>query len=224
MARLPGVVKVEPITTARVLRGPFDYIAPEGAVVGTRLIVPFGRRDVPGVVTGLAPDSEHELVAPRRVLDPPLPRELVELAFWLADEYCSTPARALSLLAALQAENARLRARLNHGGTYRPNCLVTPGFLISVELLADGALRVSPAWTAEARGNVAEVTGALALGEGGRMSSQQFSARASQVDQWARSQVPACGFRARVSESHGNLTLYKRQVRTVEQYFYVRRD
>jgi len=90
---------VEPITTARVLRGPFDYLAPEGAVVGTRLIVPFGRRDVPGVVTGLASDSEYELVAPRRVLDPPLPRDLVELAFWLADEYCSTPARALALLA-----------------------------------------------------------------------------------------------------------------------------
>ncbi|MBA2348273.1 MAG: hypothetical protein H0V81_08250, partial [Solirubrobacterales bacterium] len=93
------MAKVEPITTARVLRGPFDYLAPDGAVVGTRLIVPFGRRDVPGVVTGLAPDSEFALLAPRRVLDPPLPAELVELAFWLADEYCSTPARALALLA-----------------------------------------------------------------------------------------------------------------------------
>ncbi len=93
------MVQVEPITTARALRGPFDYVAPEGAVVGTRLIVPFGRRDVPGVVTGLAPESEHALVAPRRVLDPPLPRELVELAFWLAEEYCSTPARALALVA-----------------------------------------------------------------------------------------------------------------------------
>ncbi|MGI8505893.1 MAG: replication restart helicase PriA [Solirubrobacteraceae bacterium] len=99
MAALPGVVKVEPITTARVLRGPFDYQAPEGAVVGTRLIVPFGRRDVPGVVTGLAPDSAFDVVAPRRVLEPSLPAELVELAFWLADEYCSTPARALALLA-----------------------------------------------------------------------------------------------------------------------------
>jgi len=93
------VVRVEPITTARVLRGPFDYEAPEGAVVGTRLIVPFGRREVPGVVTGLAHDSEHRLLAPRRVLDPSLPRDLVELAFWLADEYCSTPARVLALLA-----------------------------------------------------------------------------------------------------------------------------
>ncbi len=104
---MPGVVKVEPITTARVLRGPFDYIAPEGAAVGMRLVVPFGRRDVPGIVTGLAPDSEHELVAPRRVLDPPLPRELVELAFWLADEYCSTPARALALLAPHPAARAK---------------------------------------------------------------------------------------------------------------------
>ena len=93
------VVKVEPITTARVLRGPFDYLAPPGAVIGTRLIVPFGRRDVPGIVTGLASESEHELVAPRRVLEPALPHDLVELAFWLADAYCSTPARALALLA-----------------------------------------------------------------------------------------------------------------------------
>jgi S-adenosylmethionine synthetase len=34
----------------------------------------------------------HELSAARRVLDPPLPPELVELALWLAEEYCSTPA------------------------------------------------------------------------------------------------------------------------------------
>lgn len=129
-----------------------------------------------------------------------------------------------ALLVALQTENTSLRSRLSNGGTDRPNCLVTPGFLISVELLADGAMRVRPAWTPQARTSVAEVTGALALGEGGRMTSQQFAARAAQVDQWARSRTPSCGFRARVSESHGNLTLYKRQVRTVEQYFYVRRE
>lgn len=129
-----------------------------------------------------------------------------------------------ALLQALQTENIRLTARLNNGGTDRPNCLVTPGFLINVELLSDGALRVRPAWGAEARPRVSEVTGAIALGEGGSMSTQQFISRASQVDGWARAQTPACGFRARVSESHGNLTLYKRQVRVVEQYFYVRRE
>lgn len=129
-----------------------------------------------------------------------------------------------ALLEALQSENAGLRARLNNGGTDRPNCLVTPGFLINIELLANGGLRVRPAWTSEARARVTEVTGAVALGEGGTMSAQEFSSKASQVDRWARSQSQPCGFRARVSESHGNLTLYKRQVRTVEQYFYVRRD
>src|SRR4051794_28997679 len=93
-----SVVRVEPITTARVLRGPFDYRRPEGVGVGSRLIVPFGRRDVLGIVTALAEASEHELADPRRVIEPSLPPELVDLAFWMAAEYCSTPARALSLM------------------------------------------------------------------------------------------------------------------------------
>lgn len=92
------MVQVEPITTARALRGPFDYVAPEGAAVGMRLVVPFGRRDVPAVVTGLADTSEHDVVAVRKVVEPALPPELVDLAFWIAEEYCSTPARGLLLM------------------------------------------------------------------------------------------------------------------------------
>jgi primosomal protein N' (replication factor Y) len=95
---VPSVVQVEPLTTARALRGPFDYLRPEGVDVGSVLVVPFGHRDVVGVVTGLADGSEHDPVAPRRVLDARLPAELVDLALWMAAEYCSTPARALSLL------------------------------------------------------------------------------------------------------------------------------
>ena len=95
---MPSVVQVEPLTTARALRGPFDYLRPEGVDVGSVLVVPFGHRDVVGVVTGLADGSEHDPVAPRRVLDARLPAELVDLALWMAAEYCSTPARALSLL------------------------------------------------------------------------------------------------------------------------------
>ncbi|HEU4979273.1 MAG TPA: primosomal protein N' [Solirubrobacteraceae bacterium] len=95
---MPPVARVEPLTTARVLRGPFDYARPDGVGVGSVLMVPFGRRDVLGVVTDLADVSEHELLAPRRVLEADLPAELVELAMWMAREYCSTPARALSLL------------------------------------------------------------------------------------------------------------------------------
>ena len=95
---MPSVVHVEPLTTARALRGPFDYLRPDGVDVGSVLVVPFGHRDVVGVVTGLADGSEHDPVAPRRVLEARLPAELVDLALWMAAEYCSTPARALSLL------------------------------------------------------------------------------------------------------------------------------
>jgi primosomal protein N' (replication factor Y) (superfamily II helicase) len=86
------------LTTARALRGPFDYLRPDGVGVGSVLVVPFGRRDVVGVVTGLADESEHEPIEPRRVLATRLPPDLVDLGMWIAAEYCSTPARALSLL------------------------------------------------------------------------------------------------------------------------------
>lgn len=98
---MPPVAKVEPITTARALRGPFDYLLPDGVGVGSVLVVPFGHRDVVGVVVGVAEDSdipEERLASPRRILGHDLPRDLVELAVWLAGEYCSTPARALALV------------------------------------------------------------------------------------------------------------------------------
>ena len=102
------IAQVEPMTTARALRGPFDYRLPEalrGAVeVGSTLVVPFGRRQVLGVVVGLADSSEvpeGKLLAPLRALDdgpPTLPADLVALAEWIAAEYCSTIARALGLV------------------------------------------------------------------------------------------------------------------------------
>jgi primosomal protein N' (replication factor Y) len=95
---VPDVLKVEPLTTARVLRGPFDYRRPPGTDVGSLVEVPFGRQRLTGVVTGLAGESEHELADPLRVLDETVPPELVDLALWMAREYCSTPARALSLV------------------------------------------------------------------------------------------------------------------------------
>ena len=97
------------MTTARALRGPFDYrLPPElrgGKIeVGSMLVVPFGRREVLGVVVGLAERSEvaeEKLLAPLRALDegpPALPGDLVALAEWIAAEYCSTISRALSLV------------------------------------------------------------------------------------------------------------------------------
>jgi primosomal protein N' (replication factor Y) (superfamily II helicase) len=112
-----SVVKVEPLTTARALRGPFDYLRPEGAGVGSLLDVPFGRQRLRGVVTGIAADSPHTLVAPLRVHDDTVSPELVDLALWLAREYCSTPARALSLV--LPPGGARERTVLHAEPTGR---------------------------------------------------------------------------------------------------------
>jgi 3'DNA-binding domain (3'BD) len=100
-----SVARVEPITTARSLRGPFDYLLGDelrGRVgAGSMLVVPFGARKLLGVVVELAGSSEvprERLLAPVRVLEPGIPAELLELARWVADEYCSTFARALNLV------------------------------------------------------------------------------------------------------------------------------
>lgn len=95
---MSAVAQVEPITTARVLRGPFDYERPEGVGVGSVMVVPFGRQELLAVVTALADGSEHDVLPPREVLDASLPTDLVELGPWLAAEYGSTPARAFSLM------------------------------------------------------------------------------------------------------------------------------
>src|SRR5690242_10723567 len=97
----PAIAKVEPLTTARALRGPFDYLAPPDAAVGQLLVVPFGRREVTGVVTGLASESDvpqEKLARPKSVLPTSVPADLVDLAAWMGREYCSTFARALQLV------------------------------------------------------------------------------------------------------------------------------
>jgi primosomal protein N' (replication factor Y) len=115
------IAKVEPLTTARSLRGPFDYLRPDGVGKGSLLVVPFGRRDVTGVVVGVADRSdvpEERLVRPRRVLDEDLPPDLVDLAEWIAREYCSTFARALQLV--LPPAGARAKTALWAERTAKP--------------------------------------------------------------------------------------------------------
>jgi len=98
-----SIAKVEPLLTTRGVRGPFDYRLPEtmaGVGVGSVLVVPFGRRRVLGVVVDLAEASElsdDRLAEPLEALEAGVPPELVELGLWVAEEYCSTPARGLGL-------------------------------------------------------------------------------------------------------------------------------
>ena len=64
------IAKVEPLTPARSLRGPFDYRlagALEDVGVGSMLVVPFGRRRLLGVVVDVADESE---LPPERLAEP----------------------------------------------------------------------------------------------------------------------------------------------------------
>ena len=98
------VLRVEPLTTARALRGPFDYRQPaamEGLEVGSVVRIPFGPRRLLGVVVELAETSElppERLAEPIEALEAGAPPELVELGLWVAREYCSTPSRGLQLV------------------------------------------------------------------------------------------------------------------------------
>ncbi len=99
-----AILKVEPLTTARALRGPFDYRRPEAMAdlgVGSLVRVPFGPRRLLGVVVELAETSElapERLAEPIEALEAGATPELVELGLWVAREYCSTPSRGLSLV------------------------------------------------------------------------------------------------------------------------------
>ena len=96
------IARVEPLTTTRRLSGPFDYALGEDQLhVGSVVRVPFGHQKLDGVVVGLADTSElapERLVVPSAVREDSVPPDLVELALWMAAEYASTPARALSLV------------------------------------------------------------------------------------------------------------------------------
>jgi primosomal protein N' (replication factor Y) (superfamily II helicase) len=128
-----SIAQVEPLTSARALRGPFDYALPEemrdSVGVGSMLVVPFGRRELLGVVVGLTEASavaRERLLEPRRAVEADVPVDLVELAGWIALEYCSTPARALGLVLPPGASTgvhglARLVAELTAAGREAPS-------------------------------------------------------------------------------------------------------
>ncbi len=100
------IARVEVLTSTRAVRGPFDYRlgnSQTGIGVGSLLRVPFAGRSALGIVVGLSERSElplERLAEPQEVLPTVVPEDLVVLAIWMADEYCSTPARALGLVMA----------------------------------------------------------------------------------------------------------------------------
>jgi primosomal protein N' (replication factor Y) len=99
-----AILRVEPLTTARALRGPFDYRRPAAMAdveVGSVVRVPFGPRRILGVVVEVAEASElppERLAEPIEALEAGAPPELVRLGLWVAREYCSTSSRGLQLV------------------------------------------------------------------------------------------------------------------------------
>ncbi|HWD69803.1 MAG TPA: primosomal protein N' [Solirubrobacteraceae bacterium] len=98
------IARVIPLTLTRAIRGLFDYALPasmDGVGVGSLLRVPFSGRTIAAVVAEMAATSQvaaDKLATASELLPARLPADLVELAVWMADEYCSTPARSLQIL------------------------------------------------------------------------------------------------------------------------------
>ena len=109
------------VTLEIALRKEFDYLIPaelsERVEVGTRVKVPFGRRQVLGCVTALAENSAHDSLKPilkiigaQSLVTP----RVLELARWIADYYCCAPETALKsvLPDAVRKEQDGWRERL----------------------------------------------------------------------------------------------------------------
>ncbi|MDB5470309.1 MAG: hypothetical protein JWR84_1869 [Caulobacter sp.] len=151
--------------------------------------------------------------------------KLVVLPQSQLDELTGNIANKDAMLDERQKSNAALRAKLAQsqgGGTDLPNCTVTSGFLLSIELMGDGGFVVRQAWAPGADPVARSLPGALEL-TSGQMSVARFEAGAARLRDWGRAQSVPCGFRARVTNRHSNLDLYKRQNRIVERYFYTAR-
>jgi primosomal protein N' (replication factor Y) (superfamily II helicase) len=84
------------------LRKEFDYLIPsalDGQVeVGTRVQVPFGKRNIYGTVTALAEESAHtklkpilKIIGAQTLVTP----KVLKLARWISDYYCCAPEIAL---------------------------------------------------------------------------------------------------------------------------------
>ena len=110
------------VTLEIALRKEFDYaIPPELAAqvdIGTRVKVPFGPRQVNGLVTELIEESTHtNLRAIVKVISAPslVTAKVLKLARWIGDYYCCAPEIALKsvLPEAVRKEDAGFRERLH---------------------------------------------------------------------------------------------------------------
>jgi primosomal protein N' (replication factor Y) len=114
-------LKIARVTLEIALRREFDYLIPpefeERVEVGSRVKVPFGHRQVLGVVTALANDSPHtnlrsiaKVIGAQSLVTP----KVLSLARWIAEYYCCPVEVALKsvLPEAVRKEKEGWRERL----------------------------------------------------------------------------------------------------------------
>jgi primosomal protein N' (replication factor Y) (superfamily II helicase) len=203
------IAKVEPLTTARALRGPFDYLMGEGLVadgvgVGSVLVVPFGPRRMLGVVVEVAETSDlapERLAEPIEALESNVPAELVRLGLWVAEEYVSTPARGLALVlppgtGTGKGRRTKARESLAAALTDAGRAALDDGVRLGsrqragLEALVDGPLRVS---------DLARISGCDHAGVR-RLEGRGFVSVASAVEAPRRPSVRRVGARGTVGE------------------------
>ena len=109
------------VTLEIALRKEFDYAIPvelaDRIEVGSRVKVPFGPREVPGVVTAVLEESTHtNLRAISKIIgqQSPITAKVLALARWMAGYYCCPVEIALKsvLPEAVRKEEAGWRERL----------------------------------------------------------------------------------------------------------------
>ncbi|MDH5179093.1 MAG: hypothetical protein OEZ39_06210 [Gammaproteobacteria bacterium] len=110
------------------------------------------------------------------------------------------------------------------GRTGYPICAITSGFLLEIELNSDGSLLVKPAWSEGAEADARDIPGVTQLIHGQSISIDNFSEHASQIYTWGDQQTIPCRFSIRTVRKSEDLTTYLSQIKTVEKYFYAKKD
>ena len=136
------------LAIASPLRQYFDYLPPPGLdseaidrlAPGCRLLVPFGRRLVCGILVEKAAEAaiaREKLRAAQSVLDvePLISGDVLKLCFWAADYYAHPPGEVLA---------AALTAQLRKGGVWRPASDSVWQLTLQGRGLPEGALTRAP--------------------------------------------------------------------------------
>lgn len=124
----------------------------------------------------------------------------------------------------LRSQIAELRKLLGGKAPGLPRCLVAGGFLSIVTLKSDGTMTVVSGSGDQPNPETAAIPGVTSLLSNQPLSASEFRKHASEINKWADAQEQPCRFSARVRHETMSVDQYDKNLKVVEQFFYVRRD